>query len=284
MRRLYALSILAIPLAALAAAVGLFYPAIYDDPDTLVHQARGGDLVTLLVGVPLLAAGVLAARRGSTLGHVVWLGALGYLAYTYIGYAVTSRFNELFLAYVALVGIAVWCLVLGLVASDPDAAGDALSAWRLRRATGWFFIACAALFALTWLAEIVPATLRGETPQSVIDAGTPTSYVHLLDLAIVLPAMAAVGMLLLRHRRWGELLAGVILVKIATLGLSILSMAAFQYVDGDLDPGLAGIFVVVTAASVVLAVDYARALQRGRHPVIAAGPAEPPRGAVPHPR
>jgi hypothetical protein len=42
------------PFVALAAGIGLLVPGFYRDAPTWVSQARGQDLVTLLVGVPLL--------------------------------------------------------------------------------------------------------------------------------------------------------------------------------------------------------------------------------------
>src|SRR2546428_4987079 len=51
-------------LAAVAAATGLLAPSVYRDAPSWVAQARGQDLVTLLVLVPLvLATQVRAPRR-----------------------------------------------------------------------------------------------------------------------------------------------------------------------------------------------------------------------------
>ena len=63
-------------------------------------QAYGQDLGNLLAVVVLLC-GLLAARRGSVAGYQVWLGALVYLVYAFVIYAIGVHFTALFLGYVA---------------------------------------------------------------------------------------------------------------------------------------------------------------------------------------
>src|ERR1700730_8540212 len=81
------LSLALVPFVALAAGTGLLVPGFYRDAPTWVSQARGQDLVTLLVGVPLLVVGLIGARRGSVRCLLLWLGAVGYMAYAYATYA-----------------------------------------------------------------------------------------------------------------------------------------------------------------------------------------------------
>ena len=100
-------------LAALAAATGLLAPSVYRDVPSWVAQARGQDLVTLVVVVPLMLAAQVGARRGSTRAFLVWLGCVGYIAYSYAIYAFSAHFNSLFLVYVATFGIATYTLVFG---------------------------------------------------------------------------------------------------------------------------------------------------------------------------
>jgi hypothetical protein len=267
----YCLSVVAAPLAALAAAAGLAMPGLYRDPAVLVPQARGQDLVTLVVGVPLLLGALVAARRGSARAHLLWLGALGYLAYTYTSYAFGARFNPLFLVYVALMGLAIYGLVLGLAATDAPALAARFSRGAPIRLVGAFLLAVAALMACVWLADIVPTTLGGGVPQAVREAETPTSVIHVLDLALVLPALAIAGGLLLRRAPWGYVLAGVLLVKAATLGLAILAMGLFIYLaEQTVTPGLTGFFAALTLGASGLTVVYLRAIGPPAEPLAAA--------------
>jgi hypothetical protein len=161
------LSVVAVPLALVAAVAGLAMPGLYRDPAVLVPQARGQDLVTLVAGVPLLVGALVAARRGSARAHLLWLGALGYLAYTYTSYAFGARFNALFLVYVALMDVTLYALALGLTATDAPALAARFSPRAPTRRVGGFLIAVSALMAFVWLADVVPAALLGSVPQAV---------------------------------------------------------------------------------------------------------------------
>ena len=77
------LSWLVVALMAAVSAVGVVAPQVYRENALISATFRGQDLVTLLVAVPLLLAGLLTERRGSRRGRVVWLGMLFYAAYAY---------------------------------------------------------------------------------------------------------------------------------------------------------------------------------------------------------
>src|ERR1700682_6720730 len=94
------LSVALVPFVALAAGTGLLVPGFYRDAPTWVSQARGQDLVTLVVGVPLLVVGLIGARRGSVRCLLLWLGAVGYMALAYATSAVAPHLNLFCLCFV----------------------------------------------------------------------------------------------------------------------------------------------------------------------------------------
>lgn len=248
------LSALLVPLAVLACGIGLLVPGFYRDAPAWVLQTRAQDLVTLIVAVPLLIVSLLLVARGSLRGYLLWVGTLGYLAYSYAIYAFAVRFNALFLVYVAILGLASYALILGLGAADARAIANS---FQRATPTGWiggFLLGVCLLVALLWLAELGPALLAGRAPASIVGLGLPTNPVHVLDLGIVLPGGILTGLLLLRRRPWGYLLGGYYLIKFATLGLAVnaitlLSLAAGQPVDAG--PG--AIFALITLGSIALA-------------------------------
>src|ERR1700693_4331167 len=71
------LSLALVPCVVLAAGTGLLVPGFYRDAPTWVSQARGQDLVTLLVGVPLLVVGLIGARGGAGRLLLLLLGGGG---------------------------------------------------------------------------------------------------------------------------------------------------------------------------------------------------------------
>jgi hypothetical protein len=264
------LATLAVPLLAAAALAGVAWGDLYrGDAPSIAAQAIGQDWVTLVLAVPLLAGGIVAARRGSALGHLVVLGVLAYAAYGYTLYAFGSRHNELFLVYVAVLGCAVWGLVAGFVALGPAAAPPRPRlAWRW---IGGYFVACAVAFAAIWLGDIVPALLRREPPATVIAWNTPTNGVYVLDLAFVLPILAWTGVRLWRRDAGAVPIAGVLLFKVATLGLAILAMGVSEVVrGGTVDTGLVTAFVAVTAIALAAVTQYVWAVRRAGTIVTAA--------------
>jgi hypothetical protein len=248
------LSVLLVPGVALAAGTGLLVPGFYRDAPAWVSQARGQDLVTLLVGVPLLVIGLIGARRGSVRGLLLWLGAVGYMAYAYATYAFATHFNPLFLVYVLNFGLAVYALGCGLIRLDVDRLRRAFGPRAPTRLVAAALVGIGLITAALWLGQDVLALLAGGVPTDVTQAGLLTNPIHVLDLGLVLPAAVLTGVLLARRRPWGFVLAAYFLVKFTTLGLAIMSMGAFMVADGQpLSVPLVVVFAIWTVASAVLA-------------------------------
>jgi hypothetical protein len=222
----YRLTIAIVFLAAIAAALGLFVPSIYRETDWVIPQNRGQDLVTLLALAPLVPM-LLRARTGSPRATLIWLGLQGYLAYTYTGAAFAYAFNELFLVYVALFALTGAALIAGLSGIDAVALRRAFDARTPRRSVMAFLLIMALVLCVLWLSQIIPFFTRGELPNMIVQAKTPTVFVYVLDLGVVVPLALVSAYWLWRDRPWGYVLAGFVLVKAATMGLALLSMTVF---------------------------------------------------------
>ena len=77
-------------------AAGLYY---WDTVST-VAQMQANDLVTLLLGLPLLAISFWLTVRGSLRGRLLLAGTLGFFLYTYMSMCFGAAYNKLFLVYV----------------------------------------------------------------------------------------------------------------------------------------------------------------------------------------
>jgi hypothetical protein len=214
-------------LAAIAAAMGLLIPDVYRETDWVIPQNRGQDLVTLLA-LAVLVPVLVAARRGSPRATLIWLGLLGYLAYTYTGAAFAYAFNELFLIYVALFALTGAALTAGLSGMDASALRGAFDAGTPRRGVIAFLLIMAVVLCLLWFSQIIPFFTQGKLPEMIILARTPTVFVYVLDLGVVVPLSLLSAWWLRNDRPWGFVLAGFVLVKAATMGLALLSMTAFS--------------------------------------------------------
>ena len=222
------LTVIALVLLPVAAGVGLFVPGPYRDAAWMIPQARGQDLVTLVIAEPLLLGSLIAARRRSLAAVLIWIGTLGYVLYTYAMYSYTAYFNSLFLVYVALLSVALFALIDLL--AQLDVAGIRTHVrpglpWRTMAA---FLALVGVLFLFAWLGQIIPATLHGTVPDAVTLAKTPTSAVYVQDLAVMIPLLLLTAVWLWQRRAWGCALGLSLLVTTDVMLAALLSMAAFM--------------------------------------------------------
>ncbi len=245
---------LTFPIAILlfiAAGAGLFTSGLYRDTPGLAAQAIGQDVITLAVALPALVISAALTARGSMRARLVWLGLLVYVVYTYASYAFGIRFNPLFLVYLGLLGCSTYALIGGLVSTDWPGIQAAFSVRSPVKTVSIFLLVIAGVFYLMWLSEVVPASLAGVPPESVQQDGTPTNAIHVLDMALLLPALVIAGITLWRRQPLGYTLAPVFLVNLAFLALAILSMAVFQARAGEPAPvPMLVIFIALFALSV----------------------------------
>ncbi|HEX6129601.1 MAG TPA: hypothetical protein VF071_11330 [Candidatus Limnocylindria bacterium] len=252
------LASLALILAAGASAAGLLWPELYRDNAAMTAQARGTDLATLLVAVPALGVGLWLARARSRAAQLIVLGMLGYLVYAYAIFAFQVVINPATPAYIVILGLAAWSLLLRLPVLG-SAAEAGVGARLPRRVTAGFLGLIVFAFGGLWLSEIVGAIGSGALPASVSDLDLPTSAVYTLDLAFLLPAMVVAGLLLIRGSALAAPLAVALLAFSVGMVLSILGLFVFQALDGiAVDPVMAAVFTVIGLVAFVLAVAGSR--------------------------
>ncbi len=211
-------------LVALASLAGIAAPATYAR-ETALWRTEGiaQDWADLVVDVPWLVASALLVLRGSRRARLLLGGALLYTAYAFVLYAFDIHFNALFLVYCGALGLSAY----GLAALAPELRGA--RAWlddrAPRRFAGGLAMICAGVFALLWLSQIVPALVRGTTPGELEASGLPSNPVHVLDLALVLPAMFAGGWLLWHDRSLGYAVVPVMLAFTVLMSAALVAMA-----------------------------------------------------------
>lgn len=250
-RRTQRLCAVAAVLVVVAAVPTFFVEGILNGTPVMNGSARGTALTMFALALPVLAVGLVASTRGSVWGRAALIGALGYLTYNATLLVYATPFNELFLAYVALLGLSLWSLVSALLDPRPLLAPDS----RLpARGIAAFILTVVALNALAWLRLVVPDL--GEDPPGFLDGtGLTTNPIYVQDLAVWLPALAIVAVLLWQRRPSGVFLAGAGLVFWV---IEAIGVAVDQWFGHRADPGsdvatLAGVvlFVVLAGATLV---------------------------------
>jgi hypothetical protein len=219
----WAMSAAGAVIALVASATGLAdVNGIYGrETASFVDQAIAQDLVNVALAAPATLLLGWLAWRGSVRAGLLWTGVLTFTGYNYVIYTISIHVGPLFLAWVAVLGLTFWSLVGGLRALRPTAAAAQL-AGAPRRILGWYLVLIAAVFTMLWLSDIVPAMVHGRLPQGAADLGLPSNPVHVLELAIFLPAVVAVGRLVLLRRPTGLTLAPAAVVFLVMTGLPIL--------------------------------------------------------------
>ena len=274
---------LAALIAAAASVVGLLVPgSIYgQETRVLADQAVAQDVINLLVVVPLLVVLGIGAARGSVRAYVCWLGCLAFTAYSYAIYAFAIHFGPLFLPWVAVLGLSFYALLGSLAAVDAAPVRRAFAGRHLP-VMAWTLITLSVLFGLLWLREIVPDLLGRQPSTSAAALNLPTNPVHVLDLALFLPAALASGILLLRRKPIGYSTAPGVLVFMALTCLPILITPAVAITRGH-DPS----WTVLAPLGIVLAISawvLRHALHNIRPPDVTTASSPAPPSAIPDPQ
>jgi len=205
---------------------GLYY---YETVSTAA-QAIAQDVVTLLLGIPLLLTALLLARRGSQRGQLLLVGTLAYFLYTYSSYVFGAAYNVIFLVYVALFSLCLFAFILAMMAIDISALPAQFTPKLPRRTIAVFMFVVGLFLIMAWLGRIVPALLSNRTPIGL--ESSTTLVIQALDLGLVIPLAILAGILLWRRRPWGYLLTAIVLIKGFTLALAVSAMAVNMMLAG----------------------------------------------------
>jgi hypothetical protein len=187
----------------------------YDANPATLAAFLGQDVMTLLVGAPLLVGSALLARRGSLRALLCWMGAFFYIAYSYYFYVVGAQFNALFPLYIAIVSMGMYGALSVFSALDLPR----LPAHFVRpplAVISAFFVVTALSFAGLWLSVIDRHLLAG----TEID---PVSRVVIaIDGVVLLPLLFYGGRALARREPIGYALAALLLVKATATFLTLI--------------------------------------------------------------
>ena len=246
--------LLSVPLAILTAIVsyaGVFVESTYARENSLyAAQGIGQDIVNLFIVVPILLLAAFFAWRKSKLGLLIWSGAVFYLAYSYTIYSFGLHFNNLFIAYCLILGLSFYSLVYFLISSLRENVSQWFASDVSTKPTGIFLVVIAVLFYFIWLSEIIPAILINATPKSIIESGLLINPVHVLDIAICLPALIVTGIALIKKKNIGFLLAPTMLLFCIFMAVAIAAMLITMKAKGlDTNLVLTAIFGFITLLS-----------------------------------
>jgi hypothetical protein len=239
------------PLLVLCSLAGLLYGqrGLYDRDALTLPAQIGQDAVMLIVGVPLLIASALLARRGSTRALLSWVGALFFIAYFNYFYVVGIRFNLLFPAYIAVMSMSMYGALALLFGMDFEELKSRFTQRMPIRLTGAFLMITSSVFATLWMTFVLSRLLTGTELEPI------ARTVIAIDSVVLLPLAFFAGLWLWRREARGYVLASVLLIMFAatflTLVVSTIIASQWGYVVEALQTVLYGIGLVVSLALLV---------------------------------
>lgn len=203
-------------LALCASASGLAFQELYRDVAWIRATWFGNDLITLLVAVPALVWSLVAVRRGSRLGALVWLALLDYTAYGYAYYLFGTRMNAFFPFYPLLFTGSLIAIGLVLCRIDADSLAETMPGVVSTRGVALYLGFSGVGLGMAWLAQWALLVFGGTVP---VIGERPFALVAALDLALIVPFLLLSAVLLWRRSSWGYVLAAMMVVKSATYTL-----------------------------------------------------------------
>ncbi len=178
---------------------------------------------------------------------------LGYLFYAYALYSFDGVYNQLYLFYIAIVGLVVYALISFFMSANLGTIRPRLGRKPPRKPAAVLFLLLVAMFAGLWFSIILPAMGDRIAPEA--------NTIFVLDLAFFLPLLTIEAVLLFRSNPLGDALAIPILIKVGTLGLSVLASTLFAPRFGqEFDLASVGIYALLGFGPLLFVVPFLRSM------------------------
>ena len=237
-------------LMAICSAIGIWQQNLYFRETTdWLAQCVGQDISNLFFVAPILLLSALYAARGNRMAKIIWIGAMITNIYSYVIYCFAVHFNYLFLVYCIILGLSNFSVIYFFVNYLKEDFKSWFTEKVPTKTIGIFLIFISIMFAFLWLSGDLPAVLKNNVPENIIETGLITNTVHVLDYTFYLPLIFIAGFMLIKKKNLGYLLAPMIIVFAIITNVNIISlMVVAKYKNVPSDTGLIigfGIFTVI---------------------------------------
>ena len=265
--QLFIIRILAILLAALLTVVsifGVFVETTYSrEVSSMAAQGVGQDLVNLFIVSPLLLVSLIFMEKNSKTGTFIFGGTVLYVLYTFVIYSFGVHFNNLFLLYCLILGCSLYLFILYIYYVNRMDVKQWFEENIPVKTIGGYFFLIALIFYFLWLSDILPAIINDTIPESVMEYDLLVNPVHVLDLAVALPALIITAILLIKKNQLGYILTPVLLVFTILLTIALAAMIiSLQIKKMMADGSIAGFFVIPVLFSTTFLILFLRRIKR----------------------
>lgn len=245
---IFTLSSLVAALMALASLTGIFFQSSLYPDEGLRQSFVANDVVNLVIGLPSLAASAWFARRGRLAGLLFLPGALLYVLYNYLAYAVAMSQTFLLLPCLFLVGLSAYTLARTILGMDTATVQTTLAGSVPERLAAGVLIGFGALFFLRSIGQVV-GILAGQISLEGAEWG-----VMLADL-VTTPLWVIGGVLLWQKRPLGYACGLGLLFQASMLFVGLLVFFLLQPFLSTL-PFRMEDFVVIAGMSLVCIIPF----------------------------
>ncbi|HKJ68128.1 MAG TPA: hypothetical protein VKA68_09260, partial [bacterium] len=258
----YVFSVFVGGLMLLVSAGGVLLPEMYRDSAFVLPQIFGQDLVSLILGVPLLIVSLIYAIQGSYKGRILWMGSIGYALYTSATYLFGLAYNQYFLLYVVFFSFSLFTFIAGLMHLDMTALSKQFTGdFPVKSLAAYFFLAGILILVLR-LGEIIPALIEGDLPRSILLSEATTNVAYAIDLSVLVPLLFLSANWIWYRTAHGYVMSGILLVLALLSGLATLTgfLCMFRN-DQPLVMGQVVFFGLFTIFALLLLIHYAQCIE-----------------------
>lgn len=244
-------------LTLFASLAGIFIESIYKDllsvgtiTKLLIEGSMAQDIISIPLALILAILSVLFLKRPVYKTFITIIGLTGYFFYGYGLYVMQGQYTSIYLIYLVIFSLSIYSIIFGLLSFTPQLIIKTSIPKALRISISIFFYFIVLMLGVVWLLRIIPDISR-HIPQD-------TYGVFILDLGIVFPAITITATKFIRRKPFGNILAGVALMKAFTVCLSWGFAELYVRLCGSVQGGydMLAIPVVLTTISLVFFVLY----------------------------
>ncbi|MEQ8155150.1 MAG: hypothetical protein ABRQ25_09755 [Clostridiaceae bacterium] len=201
-----------------------------NDSIAAVAQGKASDLITIILGIPLLLSSLYLTNKGSFRGKLILTGTLGYFLYTYMSYTFLWMYNSFFIIYVILMSLSLYALILSFMSFEIEKLPSMFSKNLPTKFLGGFQLFVAFAIGMLWLGRISSSIFEGAVPVGL--EHYTTLVIQGMDLGVVVPTAVLSGILLIKRKPFGYLLSSTIIIKGVAMLTCISAMIINQAISG----------------------------------------------------
>jgi hypothetical protein len=202
-------------LMTLLSGLGMIFSLTFYPLTGIREQYLANDPVNILIGLPLFLSSLILIRKGKLLGTLLLPGALVYVIYNYIGYALGRPWDWLAIVYLVVAAMSLITLVLYLRELDHRAVMESLEGHVGRKFSGWVLV----VFGLAFIGLAISTIMTGIQAGTIPPLGE--AAVSVADIVVSLGWVSG-GILLLRKRSLGYSIGLGLLVAASSLFIGLI--------------------------------------------------------------